>query len=151
MADQPGFGRKLVQTIGAVRTGIFILIITGIVSAAGTVVLQRPLTDPEEMQRAYAPGTLRVLDAIGMTDVYHAWWYAALLALLAISIIFASIERWPVVWKFYSQPYRRATVTAPPRAPYRPRAEVRYYLDPSGRYYFQGARRIYTNAGTHTY
>jgi hypothetical protein len=50
-----------------------------------------------------------------------------------------------------SQPYQRATVTAPPRAPYRPRAEVRYYLDPSGRYYFQGARRIYTNAGTHTY
>ncbi len=111
MADQPGFGRKLVQTIGAVRTGIIILIITGIVSAAGTVILQRPLTDPEEMQRAYAPGTLRVLDAIGMTDVYHAWWYAALLALLAISILFASIERWPNVWKYYSRPYRR---TEPP-------------------------------------
>jgi cytochrome c biogenesis protein len=107
MAAEPGWGRKVVQTIGAVRTGIIILIITGIVSAAGTVVLQRPLTDPEDLQRAYSPATLRVLDAIGMTDVYHAWWYAALLALLAISIIFASIERWPSVWRYYSRPYRR--------------------------------------------
>ena len=68
MAVEPGFGRKLVQTIGAVRTGIIILIITGIVSAAGTVVLQRPLTDPEEMQRAYSPSVLRLLDTTGMTQ-----------------------------------------------------------------------------------
>lgn len=107
MAVEPGFGRRLVQTIGAVRTGIVILIITGIVSAAGTVVLQRPLTDPEDFQRAYSPAVLRLLDATGMTDVYHTWWYAALLALLAISIIFASIERWPNVWRYYSRPYRR--------------------------------------------
>jgi hypothetical protein len=52
-----------------------------------------------------------------------------------------------------SQPYHREVVAAPPppRPAYRPRAEVRYYSDPSGRYYFQGARRVYSNAGTHYY
>jgi cytochrome c biogenesis protein len=107
MAVQAGFWRRATQTIGAVRTGIIILIIVGIVSAAGTVILQRPLTSAEDMQRAYSPETLRYLDALGLTDVYHSWWYAVLLAALAISIIFASIERWPNAWRYYSRPYRR--------------------------------------------
>jgi cytochrome c biogenesis protein len=107
MAAKPGRALRLYQSIGAVRTGIIILLIVGIVSAAGTVILQRPLTSPEDMERAYSPQVLRILDGTGLTDVYHVWWYLALLALLAISIICASIERWPNAWKFYSRPYRR--------------------------------------------
>ena len=107
MGANPGRAQRLYQTIGAVRTGIIILLIVGIVSAAGTVILQRPLTSPEDLERAYSPQVLRILDGTGLTDVYHVWWYLALLALLAISIICASVERWPNAWKFYSQPYRR--------------------------------------------
>jgi cytochrome c biogenesis protein len=107
MAANPGRAQRLYQSIGAVRTGIIILLIVGIVSAAGTVILQRPVTSPEDMEHAYSPQVLRVLDATGFTDVYHVWWYLALLALLAISIICASVERWPNAWKFYSRPYRR--------------------------------------------
>jgi cytochrome c biogenesis protein len=59
------------------------------------------------MQTAYSPQMLRILDAVGLTDVYHAWWFAALLALTAISIIFASVERWPNVWRFFARPYRK--------------------------------------------
>ncbi len=107
MAVKPGLGRRLIQTVGAIRTGIIVLIIVGIVSAAGTVILQRPLTDAQDMERAYSPATLRVLDTLGLTDVYHSWWYLLLLGLLAICIIFASLERWPNAWRFYARPYRR--------------------------------------------
>ncbi len=99
--------RRCTQTLGAVRTGIILLIITAIVSAAGTLILQRPLTGPEEMERAYSPQVLRVLDALGLTDVYHAWWFALLLGLVALSIIFVSIERFPKAWRYYARPYRR--------------------------------------------
>ena len=107
MAVQAALWRRFSQKAGAVRTGIILLILVGIASAAGTLILQRPLTSAEDIERAYAPQTLRVLDALGLTNVYHTWWYAALLALLAVSIIFASLERWPNAWRYYSRPYRR--------------------------------------------
>lgn len=107
MAVKPGLARRFIQTLGSLRTGIILLIVVGIASAAGTVILQRPITDPEQFQEAYSPQTLRVLDAIGLTDLYHSWWYLTLLGLLAVSIILVSVDRWPNAWRFYARPYRR--------------------------------------------
>ena len=98
--------RKLWQTLSAIKTGVILLIITVIVSAAGTVILQRPATEAEEMQRAYSPNMLRLLDAMGLTDVFHAWWFVLLLTLVSLSIIAASIQRFPNSWRFFSRPYK---------------------------------------------
>ncbi len=97
---------KIYKTLASVRTGIILLLITVVVSAVGTVILQRPTTDPEDIQRAYTPQTLALLDRLGLTDVYHTWWFIALLGLVSISIICVSIERWPNAWRFYARPYR---------------------------------------------
>jgi cytochrome c biogenesis protein len=107
MSLKEGLGRRIIVTVGSVRTGIILLLIVGVVSAAGTLILQRPVTSPDELQRAYSAQTLAIFDALGLTDVYHAWWYALLLALLAASIILASLERFPNAWRYYSRPYRR--------------------------------------------
>ncbi|HYG98466.1 MAG TPA: cytochrome c biogenesis protein ResB [Terriglobales bacterium] len=107
MAASAGLGRRIYQTLGSLRTGISLLIIVGVVSAAGTIVLQRPATSSADMERKYSPETLRVLDATGLTDVYHAWWFVALLGLVALSIIFASLERWPNIWRYFARPYRK--------------------------------------------
>jgi cytochrome c biogenesis protein len=84
-----------------------LLILVGIASAVGTVILQRPLTDAEDLARAYRPETLAWLDRFGLTDVFHTWWFAGLLALLSINIVLASIERLPVAWHYVTRPYRR--------------------------------------------
>ncbi len=98
---------KIHKTLSSVRTGIILLLIVVVFSAVGTVVLQRPTTEPSEIQRAYSPATLLWLDRLGLTDVYHATWFAALLGLVSLSIIFASLERWPTAWRFYARPNRR--------------------------------------------
>ena len=98
--------RRVWQTVGAIKTGVILLIATVIVSAAGTLILQRPATDPEEIQRAYSPQMLRLLDALGLTDVFHVWWFVVLLALVSLSIVAASIQRFPNAWRFYSRPYK---------------------------------------------
>lgn len=102
------FGNRLFQTLASVRTGIILLIILGVVAAAGTLILQRPMTDADQMARAYSPGTLHWLDRSGLTDVYHTWWFALLMAALGISIIFASINRFPKAWRLLAHPYRQA-------------------------------------------
>ncbi len=98
---------KIHKTLSSVRTGIILLLIVVVFSAVGTVVLQRPTTEPSEIQRAYSPATLLWLDRFGLTDVYHAAWFAALLGLVSLSIIFASLDRWPTAWRFYARPNRR--------------------------------------------
>jgi len=98
--------RKIWQTLGAIKTGVILLILVVVLAAAGTVILQRPATDAEEMQRAYSPQMLRMLDSVGLTDVFHAWWFVLLLSLVSLSIIAASIQRFPNAWRFYSRPYK---------------------------------------------
>jgi cytochrome c biogenesis protein len=98
--------RKLWQTLGAIKTGVILLILVVLFSAAGTVILQRPATEAEEMQRAYSPQILGLLDTLQLTDVFHAWWFVLLLSLVSLSIISASIQRFPNAWRFFSRPYK---------------------------------------------
>ena len=103
--------RQAWQTLGAIRTGVVLLITVVIVSAAGTLILQRPMTDAEEMQRAYSPQVLRILDATGLTNVFHAWWFILLLVLVSASIVAASIERFPNAWRYFARPYKSTDET----------------------------------------
>jgi cytochrome c biogenesis protein len=98
--------RQVWQTLSSIKTGVVLIILVVIFSAAGTVILQRPMTDPEDMQRAYSPEMLRILDAVGLTDIFHTRWFVALLVLVSLCIIAASIERFPNAWKFYARPYK---------------------------------------------
>src|SRR4029077_2667337 len=109
--------RKIWQALSSIKTGVVLLITVVVLSAAGTIVLQRPVTDPDEMQRAYSPQVLRILDAVGLTDVFHAWWFVALMILVSLSIIAASIERFPNAWRYSASPPSPQSVPPRPAPP----------------------------------
>jgi cytochrome c biogenesis protein len=98
--------RTIWQTLSSIKTGVVLIILCVILSAAGTVILQRPLTDTDDMQRAYSPAMLRFLDSTGLTDIFHARWFVALLVMVSISIIAASVERFPNAWRYFARPYK---------------------------------------------
>ncbi|MGA7382400.1 MAG: cytochrome c biogenesis protein ResB, partial [Terriglobales bacterium] len=98
--------RKTWQTLSSIKTGVILLIVVVIISAAGTVILQRPVTEADEMQRAYSPQVLHTLDGLGLTDIFHAWWFVTLLVMVSLSIVAASIQRFPNSWRYYSRPYK---------------------------------------------
>jgi cytochrome c biogenesis protein len=100
------FFREIWRTLASIKTGVILLILVVILSAAGTLILQRPMTDADEMQRAYSPQVLRVLDAVGLTDVFHSPWFILLLVLVSLSIIAASLDRFPKAWRYFSHPYK---------------------------------------------
>jgi cytochrome c biogenesis protein len=97
---------KTWRTLASIQTGVVLLILVVILSAVGTIVLQRPVTDPDEMQNAYSPHALRLLDAIGLTDVFHAWWFLGLMLLVSLCIVAASVDRFPNSWRYFSRPYK---------------------------------------------
>lgn len=98
--------RKTWQTLSSIKTGVILIILVVIFSAAGTIILQRPMTEADDMARAYSPAMLRFLDATGLTDVFHARWFIALMILVSLSIIAASVERFPNAWRFFARPYK---------------------------------------------
>ena len=100
--------RKAWHTISAVKTGVVLILLAVVFSAAGTLILQRPMTDPDEMQRAYSPRMLHILDATGLTDIFHTRWFIALMVLVSLSIIAASIDRFPNSWRFFARPHKSA-------------------------------------------
>jgi len=99
--------KRIHKTLANLRTGIVLLILVVIASALGTFVLQRPVTEADKLARAYSPNTLRWLDRLTLTDVFHAWWFLALLGLVSLSILLVSIDRFPNAWRFYARPYRK--------------------------------------------
>lgn len=98
--------RKIWQTLSSIKTGVVLIILVVIFSAAGTVILQRPMTDPDDMQRAYSPGVLRFLDVTGLTDIFHTRWFIAMMILVSFSIIAASVQRFPNAWRYFARPYK---------------------------------------------
>ncbi len=99
--------QKLFRTLATPRTGIILLLTVVLFSAAGTIILQRPTSEPGVLEKAYSPATLRVLDALHLTDIFHAWYFLGLLGLVSVSITCASVDRWPKAWRYYARPYRR--------------------------------------------
>jgi cytochrome c biogenesis protein len=104
--DFRAVGHKTWRTVASIQTGVVLLILVVIFAAAGTIVLQRPVTEPDEMQSAYSPQVLRILDAVGLTDVFHSWWFLGLMLLVSLCIVAASIDRFPNSWRFFSRPYK---------------------------------------------
>ncbi len=97
---------KAWRALASIEAGVVLLILVVIFSALGTIVLQRPVTRPDEMQSAYSPQVLRILDAAGLTDVFHSWWFLGLLFLVSLCIVAASVDRFPSRWRYFSSPYR---------------------------------------------
>jgi cytochrome c biogenesis protein len=106
VVDLRALAHKTWRTIASIQTGVVLLILVVIFAAAGTIVLQRPATEADEMQSAYSPHVLRILDTVGLTDVFHAWWFLGLMSLVSLCIVAASIDRFPNSWRYFSRPYK---------------------------------------------
>jgi cytochrome c biogenesis protein len=69
------------------------------------MILQRPMAQEGQIEQIYAPQTVRLLNALGLFDVFHAWWFILLLGLLGANITLASLERFPQAWRLFARPH----------------------------------------------
>ena len=95
----PGVKNKWLRRIGSIKLGIILLALIALAVVAGTVILQKPMADPGQIEKVYSPSKLKVYEALGLLDLFHTRWFTALLALLMVNIAAASIMRFPVVWR----------------------------------------------------
>ncbi len=94
--------KALYDIFSSVKLAIVLLLTLAVTSIVGTIIEQQQ--DPEKYLMEYGETTYKILKFLGFTDVYHSWWYIALLTLLALNLIVCSIKRLPKIWKVALEP-----------------------------------------------
>ena len=90
---EEGFIEILVNLFRSLKLTITLLILLAILSIIGTLISQNA-PRPEYIQR-YGTDLYNVLDFFNLFDMYHSWWFSAILLLLVINLITCSIQRLP--------------------------------------------------------
>jgi cytochrome c biogenesis protein len=105
MARRQSSFDKTLQFFSSLKCGLLLLGLLGLSTILGTFILQRPMAQEGQIEQVYAPQIVRLLNALGLFDVFHTWWFILLLGLLGANITLASIERFPQVWRLYARPH----------------------------------------------
>lgn len=89
--------RKVLHALGLMRTAVLLLALSALASMAGTVVEQGlPIQD---YVKAFGPFWARVLWYSGMTDVFRAWWFLGIQAILLASVSVCVVRNGPRIWR----------------------------------------------------
>jgi len=90
------------QFFSSVKLGLVLLALVGTATIVGTLVMQRPMAQEGQIEQVYAPQTIKILEFLGLFDVFHAWWFVLLLALLGANIALSSLDHLPQAWRIFS-------------------------------------------------
>jgi len=87
----------------SIKLTVILLILLALVSIIGTIIDQTEPAKNLEMLaglfgQARAQDALNWLIKLGLTDMYHTWWFVGLLSMLSVNITVCSLERFPRVW-----------------------------------------------------
>jgi len=91
----------------SVRLTIVLLIVLSAVCVIGTVVPQNGAE--HEYQRLYSPSTYGLLKAMGFTDMYHCWWFMAVLGIFTLNLAACSLNRLSGLRRVLEQPPKAPT------------------------------------------
>lgn len=86
----------------SLKLTLFLLISLALTSIIGTVLPQGQL--PPEYVAHISPTKLQIYSKLGFFDMYHSWWFIALLYVFSLNLISCSIKRLPHVFKFVTEP-----------------------------------------------
>ncbi|MHB8764665.1 MAG: cytochrome c biogenesis protein ResB [Deferrisomatales bacterium] len=84
---------RLAAGLSSLKLSIFCFFALAGTSIFGTVIQQQ--ADPRAYLESYGPGVAAVLQALGLVDMYHSWWFQLLLSLLLVNTLVCSLRRLP--------------------------------------------------------
>jgi len=108
--NQRSFPGQIWDFFCSLKLTIFLLITLAITSIIGTIIPQYPNID-ERYWATISAARRAFYDKLGFFDMYHSWWFLALLAIFSINLISCSIKRLPHVLKFVTEPAKTISET----------------------------------------
>ena len=81
----------------SVKLALFLLFILAATSIIGTII---PQSKPMDFYvHEYGENMARLMQTLGIPDMYNSWWFLGLLTFFSLNLIVCSLERIPTVWK----------------------------------------------------
>ena len=86
----------VVKIFSSLKLTLFTIFAIALTSIIGTVI-------PQDLPKSqyinhFKPATFKILDFFGIFDMYHSWWFLALLALLILNLIFCSLKHYKTTY-----------------------------------------------------
>lgn len=95
------FFNSLSNLFRSVKLTITLLILLAVLSILGTIITQNA-SRADYIQR-YGVKLYEIMNFFNLFDMYHSWWFIAILLLLVINLIACSLHRLPGVWRQIKQ------------------------------------------------
>ena len=102
---------RLLTLLSSVRLGVSLLVLLGLACFIGMLIMQQNVDGFGNYFQTLRPAQRLVYGKLGLFDIYHAWYFNALLCLLSLNIVLASIDRFPKTWAVV----RKVNLTVPIR------------------------------------
>lgn len=102
----PGLGwnelsAEVVELFASIKLAMFLFIVLAMTATIGTVIQQGER--PETYIKEYGEEAYRWFLRLGVTDVYHTWWFTSLLGLLCVNSLTCFYKRFPAIWRSMHQ------------------------------------------------
>ena len=88
---------KFIEIFSSPKLAIFIFIILAVLSIFGTVIEQN--REPSMYIAAYGEKWYGVIRGLGLTDIFHAWYFTLTLILLSVNLSVCFFRRLPPKWR----------------------------------------------------
>src|SRR3954464_13078827 len=95
---------KLLNLLSSVRFGVVLLVLLVIAAMIGMLIMQQSVDGFDRYYADLTPSQQLLWGKLGWFDIYHVWYFNALLLVLSLNIVLASIDRFPKAWTFVSRP-----------------------------------------------
>jgi len=95
----------------SVRLAIVVFAVLSLTSIVGTIIEQgaEPERNIKLLSKFFgdaSPTVFRILDSLGFTNMFHSWWFIALLFVFAANLIICSLDRLPRIWNIVKEPIK---------------------------------------------
>ena len=95
---------RFLNLVSSVPFGIILLILLGLACLVGMLIMQENVEGFDRYYASLTPAQQLVYGKLDFFDIYHSWYFNALLLVLSLNIILASIDRFPKTWIVFSKP-----------------------------------------------
>jgi len=93
-----GFVDRALGLLSSVRFGVVLLMFLVLACMAGMLVMQINMEGFDKYFAELTPSQRLLYSALGLFDIYHTWYFNALLLVLSLNIVLSSIDTFPRAW-----------------------------------------------------
>jgi cytochrome c biogenesis protein len=102
-AAAPSIITRTLNLLSSVRFGVSMLVLLAAACMVGMLIVQQNVEGFDKYFANLTPAQKFLYGKIGFFDIYHAWYFNAILLILSLNIVLASIDRFPGAWTYISR------------------------------------------------